>query len=363
MHYLYYCNSAYQLINVLNLHWHRQNAGFENITDYSADLIIMKAFFGAEQLAKIVEDTHVFGKVYALDKAEDNSGMMHLFKTSQDVLFPKNYLKEKYDLNVSKLNYDVLTVPKFSRIVAAIWQLNKNCSLQLYEDGLATYFFDLDLLVPRSRSYKLLYKRSNYGRDFLDFTDLYLVAPKLFIGECSDKIRKLPEFDKEYLNELRKSFKEFAGFEDEMDKNILWFSQSMYDDHEVLDCLKKYRNEVLYCPHPRYPDSNDSFQTAKGGQIWEMKALNMDDINDRCLVSINSTALFNPKLLFDEEPYLIFVYKLVKLFYDYSMFEETIMRFKEEYRDKEKVMIPETIEELETCMNKYCEATGREKRE
>ena len=359
MRYLYYCNSAYQLINILNLHWHRQNAGFENIADYSADIIIMKAFYGAEKLAKIVEEGQVFNKVYALNKAEDNSGLMHLFKTSKDVLMPKNYLKTKYHLDTNKLNYDVLTVPKFSRIVAAIWQLNKKCSLQLYEDGLATYFFDLDLLVPRSRSYKLLYKRCNYGRDFLDFTDLYLLAPKLFIGKCVDKVRQLPDFNKEYLNKLKADFSEFAGFEDEMDKRVLWFAQSMYDDHKVLNILKQYQDDVLYCPHPRYPDACNDFLTAKGGQIWEMKALNMDDINDKCLVSINSTALFNPKLLFGKEPYLIFVYKLVKLFYDYSLFEETIKRFKDEYHDKDKVMIPETFEELDACLKTYYEKSGK----
>jgi hypothetical protein len=79
----------------------------------------------------------------------------------------------------------------------------------------------------------------------------------------------------------------------------------------------------------------------------------MEDIDDRCLVSINSTALFNPKLLFDQEPYIIFVYKLVKLFYDWSLFEGTIKLFVEEYRDKEKIMIPESIEELREYLDRY----------
>ncbi|MBQ3294872.1 MAG: hypothetical protein IJH00_00090 [Erysipelotrichaceae bacterium] len=353
MHYLYYCNSAYQLINVLNLHWHRKNAGFEDINNYSADLIIMKAFYGAERVAEIVENESTFERVYVLDKAEDNSGVFHLLKSSSDIIFKKQYLKNKYDLNAEELKYDVMTVPKFSRIVAAIWQLNKNCELQLYEDGLATYFFDLDLIVPRSRSYKLLYKRFNYGRDFLDYSGVYLIAPELFIGEIKDKIRKLPKFDNRYLEQLRTEFKEFSGYEDELKKNLLWFSQSMYDEHEVLDVLKKYKEDVLYCPHPRYPSSSDDFMVSRNKQIWEMKALNMKNINDTCLISINSTALFNPKLLFDEEPYLIFVYKLVKLFYDYSLFEGTIKLFKEEYSDPDKVMIPETLEELDECIKMY----------
>ncbi len=359
MHYLYYCNSAYQLINVLNLHWHRKNAGFEAIPNYSADLIVMKAFYGAERMAEIVEEKGTFKKVYVLNKVEDNSGAFHLIKSVSDILFPDRYLKSKFGLNSQDLHYDVMTVPKFSRILGAIWQLNKDCDLQFYEDGLATYFFDLDLYVSRSKSYKLLYKRSNYGRDFLDFHGLYLVAPSLFIGECTDQVRELPKFNKTYLNQLKEDFKEFSGYEDEKAKTILWFSQSMYDDHEVLDVLKMYKDDVLYCPHPRYPTQSEDFMIARKNQVWEMKALSLEDIDDTCLVSINSTAVFNPKLLFDQEPYIIFVYKLVKLFYDWSLFEETINRFKNEYRNPEKVMIPETLDELKECLSRYKELTGK----
>ena len=116
MHYLYYCNSAYQLINVLNLHWHRMHADFEQIPDYSADVIIMKAFYGAEKMASIVRNGNTFGKVYVLEKAEDNSGALHLLKSVSDILIPANYLKNKFGLEAKDLHYDVMTVPKFSRI-------------------------------------------------------------------------------------------------------------------------------------------------------------------------------------------------------------------------------------------------------
>lgn len=353
MRYLYYCNSAYQLINILNLHWHRQKASFEQIDDYQADLLLLDAFFGADRLCQIVREKGVFENVTLIRKAEDNSGVFHLFKSFSDIAFPGNYLKKKFGLDAKKLKYDVLTVPKFSRVVAAIWQLNKNAELQLYEDGLASYCYDLDLIVPRSKSYKLLYRRLNHGREFVDFSFLYLVAPDLFIGDCDrNRIRLIPAFNESYLEEIKSDFKEFAGNEDELDKNLLWFSQSMFDDSQILKILEDYKDEVLFCPHPRYPVETDLFQVARKNQIWEIKALNLKNINNVCIVSINSTSLFNPKLLFNEEPYIIFVYKLVKLFYSWSFFNETVERFKELYSVPDKVMIPETMDEFRECVEK-----------
>ena len=52
MRYLYYCNSAYQILTVINLHWHRKHAGFENIDHYEGDLIILNSFEEAEDIAK-----------------------------------------------------------------------------------------------------------------------------------------------------------------------------------------------------------------------------------------------------------------------------------------------------------------------
>lgn len=350
MHYLYYCNSAYQLINVLNLHWHRQNANFEQIDNYSADVIVMKAFYGADKMAEIIDNKHVFRKVYILDKSEDNSGAFHALKSISEVVFPGSFIKNKFKIDKSNLSYDVIVTPKFSRIIAAIWQLNKKCTLQLYEDGLASYFYDLDLYVPRSKSYKFFYKKTNHGRDFLDHECLYLLAPDMFIGNSSVKIKKIPEFNESYLQSLKEDFSEYSGYKDEMGKTFLWFSQSMYDDSKILEILKRYKDDVLYCPHPRYPVESDLFQISRKKQIWEIKALSMNEIDNTCLVSINSTALFNPKLLFNEEPYIIFVYKLVKLFYDWSLFEDVIKLFKQKYKDQSKIMIPETISEFEKCL-------------
>lgn len=84
---------------------------------------------------------------------------------------------------------------------------------------------------------------------------------------------------------------------------------------------------------------------------WEVLALNQD-IEDKTLLTIFSTSCVNPKLMFDEEPRVIMLYKLLGM--DYSFFGEGLIKFVEGvgslYRDKEKFFIPESWMEFE----EYC---------
>ena len=88
MRYLYYCNSTYQLLNILNLHYQRQNLGFENIDNYSADLIITNAFSYAEEIYKAIKKQNVFSRIYLLDKPKDNGGVFHTIISASEIISP-----------------------------------------------------------------------------------------------------------------------------------------------------------------------------------------------------------------------------------------------------------------------------------
>ena len=64
MRYLYYCNSAYQILTVINLHWHRKYADFENIDHYEGDLIILNSFEEAEEIANLIKSKDIFKNLY-----------------------------------------------------------------------------------------------------------------------------------------------------------------------------------------------------------------------------------------------------------------------------------------------------------
>lgn len=362
MRYLYYCNSTYQLLTVMNLHWHRKNAGFENIDDYKADLILLNAFNGAEDVVRILKENKVFDDVTLIER-KFNQGSFHRIKTVLDVLFPFYYLKNKYDLDKKYIRdrYDVITVPKYSTIVGAIWRVNKDADLHLYEDGLGTYYLNVDLLIPHARSYRFMYEKG-LAKDFTNFSSLYLNAPELYSGTWNKNVLGVPKFDKNYLKEVQKMFSEFSSIDNEDNKDIYWLAQTLENDEtiriisDVLATLEKHKERVLYCPHPRWPEKEKPiYDMAPDKQIWEMKLLNMNDIDRKCFVSIHSTACLTPKLLFDEEPYLILFYHLIddKVIERNEQFEHTMKLFIDTYKHKERIMLPKTKDEFVECVDKF----------
>lgn len=362
MRYLYYCNSTYQLLTIINLHWHRKYAGFENIKDYHGDVIVMNSFSGASDVVKALKKHEVFDDIRLVDKTY-NSGRFHALQTILDAFFPMYYLKGKHGFTKKEIydRYDVLMVPKYTTIVGAIWRVNKKASLYLFEDGLGTYYLNVDLLKPHSRLYKLIYKLG-LAKDFSNFEKLYLNAPGLYTGEWNKNVLGIPAFDEDALIQIRGYFTDFAGIQNEENKDIYWLAQTLENDEtiriikEVLDTLKAYKERVLYCPHPRWPEKEKPYyDMAPEKQVWEMKLLNMPNVDKKLFISIHSTACLTPKLLFNKEPYLILFYPMIdkKVIEGNERFEKTMELFIKQYKNPDKIMLPKTTEEFIECVKKY----------
>ena len=361
MRYLYYCNSAYQLLTIMNLHHQRKNANFENIDNYQSDLLILNNFMKSEDIYEIVKDNKIFDNVVLVDKAY-NKGPLHSLYTIMDIISPSFYLNDKYNFPFSMKNrYDVICVPKYSALLGAIVRLNKKARLDLYEDGLASYFLKSNHLLPSNKMYRLLYN-SGFVKDFTRFDRLYLNKGDLYTGLWKKPIIEIPNYDSNYLECMRSYFEDFSKVENEDEKDIYWLAQTLENDNaiktinSVLNSLEKHKDRVLYCPHPRWPEKdNPIFDMAPDKQIWEMKLLNMKDVDNKLFISIHSTACMTPKMLFDKEPYLILFYPMIdeEVTDGNKQFRNTIELFKDTYRDKTKVMTPKTIEEFENCVSSF----------
>ena len=366
MRYFYYCNSTYQLLNILNLNWHRKYAGFENIDNYKADLYILNSFEGAEKIAEIVRKQDVFDDVFILEKTF-NQGKTHLIKTVLDLLSPAYYFKNKHHISKEKLfnRYNVITSPKFSTVVDEMWRLNKKAYLDLVEDGTASY----DMVITLKPNSAKIEKMRSFlkSEDFYNYKHLYLVNTDLYTGSNPERIVQIPPFDKEYLKTIRDDFVSFGKYEN--DKKIFWLSQFlnnkdfnlMVDD--VLKSLDDYHEDVLFVQHPRtHLDNKYGFSETDGKQIWELQMLNVEDFNNRLLISTHSTASYTAKMLYDLEPYIILFYKMAddEVTAVNEDFEEFLRRFKNSYRNPDKIMTPETIEEFKDCLKTFKEKTQKQ---
>ncbi len=359
MRFLYYCNSTYQLLNILNLHAQRKNASFEQIEDYHGDLMVLNSFEGAEAIASIVEKKGIFDEVLLVNKSFNN-GVFHTLQTLLDQVFPAYYLKSKYQLNPKKMRnrYDVLCAPKYSMLADQLWRLNAKAKLHLYEDGIGTYSYNI-LFYPRSQRIEQLRRLFHVNR-FEDYERLYLVNPDMYIGKHEERVHSLPKFDRDVLDQFRKDFLSFSkGYEE---KKIYWLSQFLNNKEfnemmaQVLECLVEYKEDVLFCQHPRtHLDNVHGFVETDGRQIFELLELNMHEIEHKLFISIHSTACFTAKMLYDEEPYVLLFYRLgdPKVTYVTKDFEECVRRFKASYRNPDKVMIPGSLKEFKECIERY----------
>ena len=82
--------------------------------------------------------------------------------------------------------------------------------------------------------------------------------------------------------------------------------------------------------------------------MWELIAL--DDLSeDDVLICFFSTAAFTPKILFDKEPKIIFLFDLLpeKMFNA----KELVSGLSEIYSNSNKVMVPTTIDEAIIMIN------------
>lgn len=363
MRFLYFCNSAYQLINTLNLHKHHQS-GFEEYSEYSADLIVQNSFDKADRIVETIDRNGIFEHAWLFNKSV-NKGNLHILNSLRNIAFPSWNLEKNYGFQIEDLKnrYDAIVVPKFAPVIAAIWQINPNAELFLQEDGAGSYFayFDMEM---RSKSYKVLYKFFNHGRDFYDYKKIYINCPEFYFREDRELIVKIPEFEEDDLKQIA-DILGAAETEEETGKDIFWFSQKVSDDKskenfesdEALDYLKQYKERVLYFPHPRFPYGTEGFDQPEKEQIWEIRVLNLENISHDVIISIHSTACLTPKILFDKEPYVILLYKIV-IRHDWPYFEmmdRVISAFKSSYIEPSKVMIPETIEEYRRMIDDFVE--------
>ena len=367
MHYLYYCNSAYQILTVLNLHWHRKYANFENIENYNADIIVLNSFSQAKDIVEILKDSKLFDNVWLVNKTYSN-GKFHRLNTLVDFLRPDIYLKRSFNIEKKSVydRYSVICVPKYSNITAAIWRLNKDAELVLYEDGVSGYNGSMRLRSD-SRLYRKFYKRFNYNRDFVDYEKMYVNDARLFAGKDGCLAVDIPTFDKGFLEDVKKMFADYTSVDDLDDKNIYYFAQFLNNKEinifidDLLDNMSRYEDQVVYIPHPRHKDEKTySFAYAKEKQVWELRVLNIDDIDRKLLISIHSTACVTPKILFDREPYILFFYDLCEdvVTARNEKFDIFMEKFIETYRDRDKIMIPKTVEEFFDCIDSYLSKEG-----
>ena len=115
--------------------------------------------------------------------------------------------------------------------------------------------------------------------------------------------------------------------------------------------------KFCYRLHPAEVDNSQEYNEmfSLPNEMWELVCYRY--INDcKVLITINSSAAFSPFKLYNIEPYVIFIYKVVGLRSEELRVSESIVEsLKSAYSDQSKIFVPNTEEELIEILSKIRE--------
>lgn len=234
----------------------------------------------------------------------------------------------------------------------------------MYDEGTYTYGC-LDIELP---FYKKLVDKLLFGSILIDATEVvYLRLPeKIRLGKHSNI--KLIKINSICADKDRKDILKIFNVKNE---NVLLFSRSLIlfdqnlENNEIREaqfkvaeicCAIVGKDNVLIKLHP----ASRKILYPKDCQIYKDKVpfeiiMNSFAMSNKILLSIFSTACFSPKQIMNQEPYVIFIYKILKKYFQIDeKYLQTIDDLREEYSDKNRIFVPNSIDELKEILHKIC---------
>lgn len=360
---LYICDTPYQVMNALNIAYHKKD---------SADkiLFIENQFRTAEQLAERAGRTGIFKKVYLLRRDEIkfmSAGFKRLTLKIMLNFAPKMYMRLRLKDYAGECEsvfdepFNTIYASMAIRSVIAMLRLNRKAELIFFDDGTGSYSGEI-ITKGKGILYSVFSKVFHAGTYLCRPSSLFVNNIKMCrtLTVPKDRIFPLPEIDKGFIDFCGKIF----GVNSEKRNYVFWLSQppdSTPGASEARDkvraCLMPYRDKITVRMHPRDNDAEyyRDFTIDYGYDMWELSILSYNDKADSLiLIASYSSAQTNPKILFDMEPVLIFLnhFNASTSHEEYDRIDSQIEDMRKVYRNPEKIYNPKTPEELSAVLQK-----------
>ena len=347
------CSSPYQVIGVL---------GIQLKLRLDADIFIFSSFPDYDRLAEKLEGYGLFRRVYPIDLSE--IGLRGRWRVLKETVLAKPILKRFLPKDAAYAAYYFSSRGSLkTAMLKVLSDRNPEMKRVVYEDGMGTYS-DSASLLNASASRRFLEKALAWDLDDPGKTSFMAYLPELVhypapYDRCAvEQMPRLPLDD-----QTRKMFCDLFSIrnESEIREKFIIFDTKRWDKErcnsdqlQLLDqCYQIVldtagRDNVILKPHPR---STKELQS--GIRVYPNKGVPMEaiyavmpDMRDRILISFVSSAVFTPKILLDEEPVVICLHRIVTDNRNSRVFDGIFEKFRNTYRQPERVLAPASIEEL-----------------
>ena len=361
--YAFFANTPLHVLNCLNMVWHDVEE-----TRGNSILFVFKQFSGFDHMIGKIQDTGLFQHVYEckMPNKKDEGKLEHYIHRLGELLLPKRHLEAWTDCRPIKDTFDIIVMPAPLRFPTILYDVNRTAEVWFIEDGTVNYYGNILDHFGSKRKY-LIRAFFNKGQDVIRPTRVYVNNAEYAHGVYEAEIKQLPRYvgcEKGYISFLRDVFGSTDRY---LNKKIVYLSFPVEEldnrrkhllkgiHRKTIESLSAYSEVTIVKRHPREREVDFyGLDMEEQNTLWEMLCL--DSINDESiLISYCSTAQFTPKYLFDKEPYLVFTYQLYHDLMDNEGRRQSntllVESLKKEYRNPEKIIVTETLEEYVNILN------------
>lgn len=341
-----FCSTPYQLIIACQL---RNTIYKEKIVH----LYILNHFKNSDIVYENIKNQFFFNEVIFSDCVNFTKSISEktIKRYLQKIIHFYNYKKlaHKY-FKIQNQKYDsvLFSYPDIVIQIAVkkIFKNNNNLRVRMFEDGSGGY----SNRIRKTTGLKKIFNFFSGSSIVDDYTEIWAFQPSL-IKNPNIEVKKIPSVNREDLEFKNLINRIFDCGQIEIKERIVFFEQPFNFDKLLNSIIKKLLtfNYVIKL-HPRTSNKDfENYNLFPSNNIpWEVIALN-NKTEEKVLISFYSTALITGKIMFDEEPIIIFLYNLSELRGVYDIGDdhrEFINNLKKTYRDPSRIMIPNELEEI-----------------
>lgn len=354
------CSTPYQIFTAINMK-------VSGVISSPCDMLILSYFSDADSIAHNIQSEGLFRKVKVsdtkkyLDKCLNQRYMRYLWNSFYYIRY-KSFTKKYGFLQPYDRVYYSFVDPSVVIMSRYYSKVNSDVKYIGYEDGLSDYYNSQNHFMPRwAKWFKIndtVYKKKT----------VYLYSPSIAPASNGEyEIVKLPSpgKNKRLRRILNRVFQYYP--ETHIQQKILYFDQLPHarvgaEDEfnmRVAETLSRIcADKCLVKIHPR---RTNNFYKTEGIDCFPYQSVPFElccmdmDIDDKIFITNISSACFMPKLIFNKEPFIIFLFNIN---HDADMdldVQNFIKRFIASYKTPGKIFLVNSLEEMETVLVRLLE--------
>lgn len=347
------CDTPLQVLNAVSMVLSDADGSAEN-----SDLFVYHQFKNSHEIADRVRKTGVFRNVYDFEPFPAKAGILSKITTFVRILNPRRALARRFQGGkriYEKQDYGTLALSFFTPFSDVVHlALDAPRTIQ-FEDGTASYITENLETRYRSRIFEAYNRFIACGKLSYYPERMYLSNPDFCLLDTLplEAVHGISKNER-----IQRIAKEIFGYSKSvyLNNSVVYLTQPVgpaeggeavvAKEREYLPLIRKL--DPIARIHPRQTEEAfTGFSIDRVGNMWELECAEcIGDSN--VLIGAFSTAQLIPKMLFDREPTLIFLYQLYGSRFDQA--DKLVERMKASYRNPEKVHVPQTRQELEAIL-------------